>query len=397
MQQPPAQNDTAGDLHSIFVGDLAPEVHDQYLQSFFGQLYPSVRSAKVITDSVSNRSRGYGFVRFASEAERDRSLIELNGAFVASRPIRVSLATAKRNPLAGDERRQQAMPLLPHPNQLPHAADFDTTNTTLFIGGLSTSVSEEQLRAIFSRYGDIIYTKIPSGKGCGFVQYVERKSAEYAMAELNGSMVGGTAMRISWGRSNAKAVHGHGGGLPGANAVAAAAAAAFNPAAAFGGVGNLFGRQQLLAQPTSGTTNGYAAGAYDVTQQYGFNAAAAAYPGAASDPYGFASNPYAQAALGAVAPAAYPTAADPYAYLQYGAAASGATPYNALAGTLGPAANPAVAAAVAAAAAAAPNRGVSALYDPAPAPSIDRVNAAFMQRNLPLLTASDLLRYMPLQ
>ena len=32
------------------------------------------------------------------------------------------------------------------------AADFDPTNTTLFIGGLSSTVSEEQLRALFSKY-----------------------------------------------------------------------------------------------------------------------------------------------------------------------------------------------------------------------------------------------------
>ena len=33
--------------HSIFVGDLAPEVTDYMLQEHFRQYYPSVRSAKV--------------------------------------------------------------------------------------------------------------------------------------------------------------------------------------------------------------------------------------------------------------------------------------------------------------------------------------------------------------
>jgi hypothetical protein len=33
-------------------------------QEYFRQFYPSVRSAKVITDAATGRSKGYGFVRF---------------------------------------------------------------------------------------------------------------------------------------------------------------------------------------------------------------------------------------------------------------------------------------------------------------------------------------------
>ena len=71
---------------------------------------------------------------------------------------------------------------------IPHPSDFDPTNTTLFIGGLSAGVSEEDLRTIFGRYGDIIYTKIPPGKGCGFVQFVQRTAAETAMAQMQGQV-----------------------------------------------------------------------------------------------------------------------------------------------------------------------------------------------------------------
>lgn len=118
-------------------------------------------------------------MRFGLEVERDRCLVEMNGAFIASRPIRVSLAIAKRNPapgmnlgLGGDERRQLPATIPGGSSQFPSSASQpgDIDNTTLFIGGLSTGVTEEQLRGTFSHYGDIIYTKIPMGKGCGFVQ-----------------------------------------------------------------------------------------------------------------------------------------------------------------------------------------------------------------------------------
>ena len=45
-------------------------------------------------------------------------------------------------------------------------------------------MTEEDLRVLFGRYGDIVYTKIPPGKGCGFVQFVQRPAAEAAMGQM---------------------------------------------------------------------------------------------------------------------------------------------------------------------------------------------------------------------
>ena len=52
---------------------------------------------QVITDPVTGRSKGYGFVRFGNESERDRALGEMAGHLISNRPIRVSIATAKKN------------------------------------------------------------------------------------------------------------------------------------------------------------------------------------------------------------------------------------------------------------------------------------------------------------
>ena len=51
-------------------------------------------------------------------------------------------------------------------------------------------VTEQQLRAIFQPFGEIVYVKIPSGKGCGFVQFTQRSNAETAMLQLNGQVQG---------------------------------------------------------------------------------------------------------------------------------------------------------------------------------------------------------------
>ncbi|KAD5317956.1 hypothetical protein E3N88_17902 [Mikania micrantha] len=86
----------AGPDHSIFVGDLAPDVTDHLLQETFRTQYPSVRGAKVVTDANTGRSKGYSFVKFADEMERNRAMIEMNGIYCSTRPMRISASTPKK-------------------------------------------------------------------------------------------------------------------------------------------------------------------------------------------------------------------------------------------------------------------------------------------------------------
>jgi RNA recognition motif-containing protein len=46
--------------YSVFVGDLGPEVNEYVLVSLFQARFPSCKSAKIMTDSMSGQSRGYG-------------------------------------------------------------------------------------------------------------------------------------------------------------------------------------------------------------------------------------------------------------------------------------------------------------------------------------------------
>lgn len=262
----------ASEDFSVFVGDLAPDVTDYVLQENFRQFFPSVRSAKVITDPLTGKSKGYGFVRFSNEAERDRALTEMNGHFLSSRPIRVSLATAKKS--VGPQQQHQQLAAIQHGNMasmLPPGSDADPTNTTLFIGGLSGNVSEAELRSIFGRFGDIVYVKIPTGKACGFVQYVDRGCAERAMAQMHAHVIGNGPVRISWGRSSANR------GAAGTHPMAGAAA---YPLAGGAGYGPMYGH--FAAQPFAGAMYGAAGpagGAADFAAAYGSSAAGFALQG----------------------------------------------------------------------------------------------------------------------
>lgn len=197
------RSDVGSDL-SIFVGDLSADVTDKLLQETFSSRYQSVKGAKVVTDPNTGRSKGYGFVRFGDENERSRAMTEMNGAYCSTRPMRISVATPKKSSgfqqyssqalvLAGGGGSNVAMPQ-------GSQSDSDSTNTTIFVGGIESDVTDEDLRQPFSQFGEVVSVKIPVGRGCGFVQFANRKNAEEAMQRLNGVVIGQQTVRLSWGR-----------------------------------------------------------------------------------------------------------------------------------------------------------------------------------------------------
>lgn len=82
-----------------------------------------------------------------------------------------------------------------------HGQPFtDPNNTTVFVGGLSSEVTEQTLFTLFKPFGIIQQVKIPPGKNCGFIKYSSREEAEEAIAAMQGFIIGGNRVRLSWGR-----------------------------------------------------------------------------------------------------------------------------------------------------------------------------------------------------
>ncbi|KAJ8622009.1 hypothetical protein MRB53_030538 [Persea americana] len=181
----------------IFVGDLASDVTDYMLQETFRSHYPSVKGAKVVTDRATGRSKGYGFVRFGDESEQLRAMTEMNGVFCSTRPMRIGPATTKKS--VGSQQQYPAK--ASYQSTQAAQSENDPNNTTIFVGGLDSNVTDDTLRQVFSQFGELIHVKIPVGKRCGFVQFANRACAEEALLMLNGTQLGGQAIRLSWGRS----------------------------------------------------------------------------------------------------------------------------------------------------------------------------------------------------
>jgi RNA recognition motif-containing protein len=76
---------------NIYVGNLPYETTSDDLVQLF-QPYGSVISAQVVIDRFSNRSRGFGFVEMADDAEAQAAIDALNGQPYGSRPLTVNEA-----------------------------------------------------------------------------------------------------------------------------------------------------------------------------------------------------------------------------------------------------------------------------------------------------------------
>lgn len=81
--------------------------------------------------------------------------------------------------VTGDQLHMVFMPFGEAPSTRVHAPLHLTLNPILL--HCTWQVSEEQLRMVFMPFGEVSYTKIPPGKGCGFVHYLERRAAEFAI------------------------------------------------------------------------------------------------------------------------------------------------------------------------------------------------------------------------
>jgi RNA recognition motif-containing protein len=76
---------------NIYVGNLSFDVDDQDLQRLFEQ-HGSVSSAKVITDRLTGRSKGFGFVEMPNGSEAQKAIAALGDQEVEGRTIRVNEA-----------------------------------------------------------------------------------------------------------------------------------------------------------------------------------------------------------------------------------------------------------------------------------------------------------------
>ena len=84
----------------IYVGNLAYSTNDESLRSAFAA-YGEVASARVVSDRMTGRSKGFGFVEMPDRTQAQAAIDALNGKELDGRTLRVN----ESQPKPREERR----------------------------------------------------------------------------------------------------------------------------------------------------------------------------------------------------------------------------------------------------------------------------------------------------
>src|SRR5947199_899769 len=80
----------------LYVGNLSYDVADSDLQAMF-EPHGTVKSAQVIMDRDTGRSKGFGFVEMGNDQEAQAAVAALNGQEVGGRSLTVNVARPKES------------------------------------------------------------------------------------------------------------------------------------------------------------------------------------------------------------------------------------------------------------------------------------------------------------
>ncbi len=81
---------------NIYVGNLSYRVDDRELSELFSK-FGSVKSAKIITDRETGRSKGFGFIEMETSIAGNEAIEALNGNESEGRTLRVNEAKPRED------------------------------------------------------------------------------------------------------------------------------------------------------------------------------------------------------------------------------------------------------------------------------------------------------------
>jgi len=167
--------------YKIFVGGLPRGCTEEELRSVFGT-YGHVNKVHVMAPhAVTGQVAAFVFYESAQHGEDAISVLDhkYKIRLDAEYPIQVRWANAKERPGHSQGSKTDF-------GQKPQTND----GFKLYCGGLPSDITEEELRLVFSTYGEVtkVYTMHPhavSGKVAGFIYYSTEKSGNDAIQVLN--------------------------------------------------------------------------------------------------------------------------------------------------------------------------------------------------------------------
>lgn len=194
MMNPDEPREDDSEARSVFVSQLAARLTARDLGYFFEDKLGegTVMDSRIVTDRISRRSKGIGYVEFRAVEHVDKA-IALSGTVVMGLPIQIQHTEAERNRLhAGDSNLN-----LPPGVSAPHGG------MQLYVGSLHFNLTESDIKQVFEPFGELEFVDLHRdpmtgrSKGYAFVQYKRVEDARMALEQMEGFELAGRTLRVN--------------------------------------------------------------------------------------------------------------------------------------------------------------------------------------------------------
>jgi RNA recognition motif-containing protein len=178
---------------TLFVGNLPTHLKESEVQEVLTNIVGPIQQLTLKTGPPPDcSSRGFCFVQFDSHHAANRAFKTLSRSPVQGKPLRVGWAESK--PSAEEEQVALA------------------ETTTLFVNNLGLHVTEEQLRGVFGKFGELLKARIITNphtnqsRGFAFVEYRTKEQSDSAVTATNNTEFGGGIISVIRARPDTRTI-----------------------------------------------------------------------------------------------------------------------------------------------------------------------------------------------
>ncbi|KAI9353063.1 RNA binding motif protein 39b [Zopfochytrium polystomum] len=186
----PVLSEAERDRRTVFIMQLAARVRSSDIADFFSAA-GKVRDVRLITDRVTRKSKGVGYVEFYEE-EAVGAALAMAGQKLLGIPIIVQPTESEKNRIAAEAEVAAAAAFTGAPSNI---------FTRLYVGSLHFSLTEEDIKTLFEVYGPLDFVTLHKdetgrSKGFAFVQYKSAEHAKVALEKMHGYELKGRQLKV---------------------------------------------------------------------------------------------------------------------------------------------------------------------------------------------------------
>ncbi|KAL9600429.1 MAG: hypothetical protein Q9219_003182 [cf. Caloplaca sp. 3 TL-2023] len=179
---------------NLFVGNLSWNVDEEWLIREF-EAHGEIKSARVMTDRESGRSRGFGYVEFVSPSDGIKAHNAMKGATIDGRTINVDFSSSRKDNRAAGGAQERSN---------KYGDQINEPSSTIFCANLAFGATEDDVSNAFGEHAPVNAVRIPTDinsgqpKGFAYVQFNSIEEAITAFEGMKGSSINGRSIRIDY-------------------------------------------------------------------------------------------------------------------------------------------------------------------------------------------------------